>query len=130
MVLCRRRAAELFEAKAAELEEHVKANVRERFSQILGDTLPEDRVLAEIASLLLKYGIEEEISRLKGHLEAFRRIMEGDEAVGKKLDFMCQEIQREVNTIGSKSTMLEVNHMVVDAKDAVEKIREQLRNVE
>ena len=56
--------------------------------------------------------------------------MEQEEPVGKKLDFLCQELNREINTIGSKSTIYEINSSVVNAKDALEKIREQLRNVE
>ena len=67
--------------------------------------------------------------RLKSHLEAFHAALESDEPVGKKLDFICQELNREINTIGSKSMMVEVDRAVVTLKDALENIREQVRNV-
>jgi uncharacterized protein (TIGR00255 family) len=78
----------------------------------------------------VKFDISEEIVRIRGHLESFRREVDAGGAIGKKLDFICQELTREVNTIGSKSTIIEVNRAVIDIKDALEKIREQLRNVE
>ena len=105
-------------------------NVRTRFESVLGNRIDEDRVLAETAALLVKFSIDEEISRLTGHLTAFRETAEQRVPVGKKLDFICQELNREINTVGSKSTVYEINCRVVDGKDALEKIREQLRNVE
>ena len=80
--------------------------------------------------LLVKFSIDEELSRLTGHLEAFRSMASQKDPVGKKLDFLCQELNREINTVGSKSTIYEINSRVVEAKNALEKIREQLRNVE
>ena len=79
---------------------------------------------------MMKYSIGEETSRIRSHLEQFRIIMNGENAVGKRLDFICQELNREINTIGSKSNIVQINQSVVGAKDALEKIREQLRNVE
>jgi uncharacterized protein (TIGR00255 family) len=67
---------------------------------------------------------------MHSHLEQLKGFMESDEPAGKKMDFVCQELNREINTIGSKSTMVEINRAVVTVKDALEKIREQLRNVE
>jgi uncharacterized protein (TIGR00255 family) len=87
-------------------------------------------VLAETASLLLKYTISEEISRLNSHLSEFKAEAERNQKPGKKLDFLCQEINREINTIGSKSTIIEVSAEVVKMKEALENIREQLRNIE
>jgi uncharacterized protein (TIGR00255 family) len=78
----------------------------------------------------MKYTISEELSRLGAHLEEFRAETERNPSPGKKLDFLCQEINREVNTIGSKTAVLEVSRAVVEMKDALENIREQLRNVE
>ena len=112
------------------LEERITEGIRERFHQVLGNKIDEDRVLAETAVLLVKYSINEELSRLSGHLSVFREIAEKPGLVGKKLDFLCQELNREINTIGSKSMIMEINQRVVDAKDALENIREQLRNVE
>ena len=125
-----RSAAELFESRSHDLERLIRDNLVKRFEQVLGDRVDEDRVLAETAVLLVKFSIDEEITRLFGHLDAFSSVAESSGGVGKKLDFLCQELNREINTVGSKSTLYEINHRVVDAKDALEKIREQLRNVE
>ncbi|MDR2633696.1 MAG: DUF1732 domain-containing protein [Treponema sp.] len=88
------------------------------------------RILAETAVLLMKYTISEELARLSAHLAEFRAEAERNPSPGKKLDFLCQEINREVNTIGSKTPILEVSRSVVVMKDALENMREQLRNVE
>jgi uncharacterized protein (TIGR00255 family) len=112
------------------LETSIKENLRSRFAEILGDIVDENRILAETAVLLMKYTISEEISRLASHLAEFRVEIERNPSPGKKLDFLCQEINREINTIGSKTTILEVSRTVVDMKNALENIREQLRNVE
>ncbi len=113
-----------------QLEDSIKENLRARFREVLGDGIDENRILAETAVLLMKYTIGEEIARLGAHIDAFRAEVASDPAPGKKLDFLCQERNREVNTIGSKSPILEVNAAVVAMKDALENIREQLRNVE
>ncbi|MDC7126516.1 MAG: YicC family protein [Spirochaetales bacterium] len=123
-------AVDLFEEKASEMEENIKTNIKTRFNEVLGDEVAEQRILAETAVLLVKYSINEEIVRLKGHLDSFKTSALSGDAVGKKLDFICQEINREINTIGSKSVIIEINQKVVDVKDSLENIREQLRNVE
>ncbi|MCD6396988.1 MAG: YicC family protein [Spirochaetaceae bacterium] len=112
------------------LEELIKNNIKERFRQLLEEKIDENRVLTETALLLMKYGIGEELARLANHIEQFCNTLHRDVPVAKKLDFLCQEMNREINTIGSKSTILEISQAVIEAKDAVEKIREQLRNVE
>lgn len=121
---------DIFKSSSAQLEESIKSTLRERFDQVMGNRIDEDRVLAETAVLLIKFSIEEEIVRLGGHMSAMRNIIEEQGPIGKKLDFLCQELNREINTVGSKSTVYALNSNVVDAKDAIEKIREQLRNVE
>jgi uncharacterized protein (TIGR00255 family) len=113
-----------------ELEASIKETLRERFAELLGDQIDENRILAETAVLLMKYTISEEVSRLSSHLKEFKSEMERNPSPGKKLDFLSQEINREVNTIGSKTPVLEVCRVVVDMKSALENIREQLRNVE
>ena len=123
-------ALELFEQKAEEMEANIRTNIKTRFDEVLGNQVDEQRMLSETAVLLVKYSINEEITRLKGHLDSFLEAVTSGDAVGKKLDFICQEINREVNTIGSKSFVMEVNHKVVEVKDKLENIREQLRNVE
>jgi len=113
-----------------EIENSIKENIKARFKEISGDTIDENRVLAETAVLLMKYTISEEVSRLSSHLAEFRAETAKNERPGKKLDFLCQEINREINTIGSKSAILEVSRAVVEMKESLENVREQLRNVE
>ena len=96
----------------------------------MGEALDEGRVLSEIATALMKYTINEELARLAAHIASFTRIMDEEASPGKKLDFLCQEMNREVNTVGSKSMLLVVSQTVVELKDAIENLREQLRNIE
>jgi uncharacterized protein (TIGR00255 family) len=118
------------EALSPRLEEKIKVDLRSRFEELLGSGMDESRVLAETAVILMKYDVHEEIIRARSHLKSFRETLEEGGAVGKKLDFICQELNREFNTIGAKNLLLEVDGSVVVLKDTVEKIREQLRNVE
>jgi uncharacterized protein (TIGR00255 family) len=120
----------LIETKVPEMEALIKENLRARFAEVLGNTIDENRILAETAVLLMKYTISEELSRLSSHLGEFRFEMEHNPTPGKKLDFLCQEINREINTISSKTPILEVSRAVVNMKSALENVREQLRNVE
>jgi len=112
------------------IENTLKENIKSRFEELLGNKIDENRILAETASQLLKYTISEEISRLNSHLMEFRKEAENNKSPGKKLDFLCQELNREINTIGSKSAVIEVTAEVVRMKEALENIREQLRNIE
>jgi len=112
------------------IENILKENIKTRFEELLGNKIDENRILAETASQLLKYTISEEISRLKSHLMEFRKEAENNKRPGKKLDFLCQELNREINTIGSKSPVIEVSGEVVKMKESLENIREQLRNIE
>ncbi len=115
---------------APQMEAGLRETVRSRFAQVLGDEIDVSRVYAETAMLLVKYSINEELSRMQAHLDSFREALQVGGAVGKRLDFLCQEINREVNTIGSKSFVLDISRQVVEMKDALENVREQLRNVE
>jgi uncharacterized protein (TIGR00255 family) len=112
------------------LEDTIKENLRCRFAELLGDKIDENRILAETAVLLMKYTISEEISRLGAHLAEFRAEVARNPSPGKKLDFLSQEMNREVNTIGSKTPNQEVSRAVVEMKELLENIREQLRNIE
>ena len=120
------------EKHAGNLETNMKEHIMTRYRAILSEEIDENRMLSETALLLMKYGIGEEISRLQGHWVEFSRVLSAgtDGPVGKRLDFLCQEMNREINTIGSKSTIIEINQAVVRMKEALENIREQLRNVE
>jgi uncharacterized protein (TIGR00255 family) len=115
---------------AGEIEEGVRRNLTDRFREVVGDAVEEGRMLAEVAVQLTRFSINEEIVRLAAHLDSFRSAMSASGSLGKKLDFLCQEMHREINTIGSKSTVLAISEQVVEAKDALENVREQLRNLE
>lgn len=117
-------------SKADQLEALLSQHLRDRFREIAENAVDESRIAAETAVLLIKYSIGEEIERFGGHLDNFRTVLAENSGTSKKLDFICQELNREINTIASKSFLLEVNQAVVDVKDGIEKIREQLRNVE
>ena len=112
------------------MEESIKENIKTRFVECLGNQIDENRILAETAVLLVKYTVSEELSRLAAHLGEFRAEARRNPRPGKKLDFLCQELNREINTIGSKSAIFEVSAEVVAMKEALENIREQLKNVE
>ena len=112
------------------LEASIKENLQLRFAEFFGDKIDNDRILTETAVLLMRYGISEELSRLSSHLLEFRAEIDRNESPGKKLDFLSQEINREINTIGSKTPIIEVSRAVIEMKNALENIREQLRNVE
>lgn len=86
--------------------------------------------MTETAAMLVKYTINEEIVRLLSHLKAMKDEINSNPVPGKKLDFICQEINREINTIGSKNQFTEVGTMVITAKDSIENIREQSKNIE
>jgi uncharacterized protein (TIGR00255 family) len=119
------------DAHADELEALLKSQLEQRFEEMLGDKgWDESRILQEIGVLLVRYSIHEEIKRLGAHLKEYFSLLESDEPVGKRLDFLCQEMNREINTIGSKSQIVALNMEVVRMKDGLENIREQVRNIE
>lgn len=115
--------------RSATMETVFRENLQRKFHDLAAEA-DENRILAETALLLVRYGINEELVRLESHEKAFRELLNDKAPVGKKLDFLCQELGREINTIGSKTTFAEVQQRVVAMKDALENIREQLRNVE
>lgn len=108
-----------------------RTRLRERLRELLeGTSLTEERFLAEVALFADKAAIDEELVRLRSHLRQFARAMEAGEPVGRKLDFLLQEMNREVNTIGAKANSIEIANAVVDIKTMLEKIREQIQNIE
>ncbi len=122
-------AFERVKESTREIESLLKKQLSARMEEMCGSGYDQGRFLQEVAVLLVRYGINEEVSRLNAHIEAFA-LLSRETAPAKKLDFLCQEMNREVNTIGSKNTLIPVAHAVVEMKDALENIREQLRNVE
>lgn len=113
-----------------EMEGRFKEIITSRFKELLNDMADENRIMTEVAAMMVKYTINEEIVRLHSHLAALRKEIEENPLPGKKIDFICQEANREINTIGSKNQFAEVGAMVITAKDALENIREQAKNVE
>jgi uncharacterized protein (TIGR00255 family) len=108
-----------------------KDKLHERISEILeSEDVDEGRLEQEVAFLVDRADITEEIVRFRSHLERFGEIITKGGEVGKKLDFLMQELNREINTIGSKAKSLEVNRIVVDVKSELEKVREQVQNIE
>ena len=116
------------------LEEYAE-RLRKKLDKILSradtDTeIDEGRLAQEVAYLAEKSDIAEEVARLRSHIEQFRSIIAEDAPVGKRLDFLTQELNREANTIGSKTQILEVKEAALTMKAEIEKIREQVQNVE
>ncbi len=101
-----------------------------KFLQDFDAEANEQRILTEAAIYADKAAIDEELVRLNSHFATFREIVERGEAVGRKLDFLLQEMNREINTIGSKAGNTDIAHLVVDVKALLEKIREQVQNIE
>lgn len=103
----------------------------ERMKELLGDaSVDEQRLLTEAAIYADKVAVDEETVRLRSHIEQLRDFFNSDSAIGRKMDFLVQEINREANTIGSKCNDVEIARKVVDIKAEVEKIREQIQNIE
>ncbi len=112
------------------LEEYSQ-KLRKRLEELLGEyELEEQRLYQEIAIYADKIAIDEELVRLDTHVKNMLEYMNSEEAVGRKLDFFIQELNREINTIGSKSVNAEIAKIVVEAKGEIEKLREQIQNIE
>lgn len=108
-----------------------KVRLYAKLNEVLeGKNIDEARVLTEVALFADKIAVDEETVRLRSHLHQFSVLMEGTQPIGKKLDFLVQEMNREVNTIGSKCQDVRVTRLVVEMKSEIEKIREQIQNVE
>lgn len=111
--------------------EAYRKKLYDRLADILGSTdIDEKRILEEAAIYADRTAVDEETVRLRSHIGQFREIVAAGGPVGRKLDFLVQEINREINTIGSKASDLEITGYVVDLKSEVEKIREQIQNIE
>ena len=124
------KCAAFFKEWQPKMEEKFKEQITNRFTELLGDNVDQNRIMTEVAAMMVKYTINEEIIRLHSHLSAMRKEFEENPVPGKRIDFICQEANREINTIGSKNQFTEVGEMVINAKDALENIREQSKNVE
>ena len=123
--------ADSMASHAAEAPAKRRDALLERLRNLQLELDPEDeRVLKELALFADRADITEELTRLRSHLEQFSGFMRAAEPVGRKMDFLCQEILREFNTIGSKAADRELTKCVIEGKNAVEQIREQVQNIE
>ena len=112
------------------VEEYI-VKLEERIKELLKtDVVDQNRLAQEVVIYSDKCSVEEEITRLNSHISQFLNLLNSNEAVGKKLDFLIQEMNRETNTIGSKANNLEITNYVVDIKTEIENIREQIQNIE
>ena len=110
-----------------------RTRLEERLRQVLSDnrvTVDENRILTECAIFADRVAVDEELVRLESHFGAFTDFLNATEPVGRKLDFLLQEMNRETNTIGSKCSDSDIAKIVVELKSELEKIREQIQNVE
>ncbi len=119
------------EARSEKLVEEHETKLRNRIIQLLGDThVDEQRLLTEVAIMADKVAIDEEITRLNSHCAALAEMFESGESNGKKMDFIIQEMNREVNTISSKIGDIDITKKIIELKNCIEKIREQIQNIE
>ncbi len=119
------------EKRSPETLQNYRARLEQKMREVLEDThIDEQRILTEAAIFADKIAVDEETVRLRSHIEQLKNMLNGDEPVGRKLDFVVQEMNRESNTIGSKAQDLEIAHTVVEIKAEIEKIREQIQNIE
>ena len=121
----------LVEQVTPETVEAYRERLRAKIEELLQDNrFDEQRVLTEVAIFADKVAVDEETVRLRSHFQQLQKLVDSDGPVGRKIDFLVQEMNREANTIGSKSVNSKIAYLVVDIKALIEKIREQVQNVE
>jgi uncharacterized protein (TIGR00255 family) len=125
-----RQAHKSLEKAAGAVAPRLKARLEKRLSELLGVTVDPTRLVQEVALLADRSDVTEELVRLSSHLAALDDLVRSSEPVAKRFDFVLQEVNRELNTIGSKASDIDVTNLVVDGKSEVEKLREQIQNVE
>jgi uncharacterized protein (TIGR00255 family) len=119
------------EEKAPETVAAYRQRLEQKMAEVLGTAgIDENRILAEAAVFADHIAIDEETVRLRSHMSQLRTMIQGSSPTGRKIDFLIQEFNREANTIGSKCQNSEIAHVVVDLKSEIEKIREQIQNIE
>lgn len=121
------------EEKAPNVAKEFHNKIKERVAELIKDyevNLDEDKIIHEVALFADRTNITEEIVRLKSHIKQFKSTLELDKPVGRKLDFIIQEFNREVNTIASKANDFSITQITIEMKSEIEKIREQVQNIE
>lgn len=122
---------EKIEEQAPQRIEESRIKLHNRIEELLGnDQFDKERLELEVAILIDKLDVQEEFVRLRSHLKFFREAVQGSLPGGRKLNFLTQEMNREINTIGSKANNAEIQHLVVNMKEILEQIREQVQNIE
>ncbi|MCS1351402.1 YicC/YloC family endoribonuclease [Mechercharimyces sp. CAU 1602] len=117
--------------RTPKVEKEYRNRIEKRLAEELGDyELDRSRLVTEVALLVERADISEELTRLRSHVDQFAKQMNAGSPVGRRLDFLVQEMNREVNTIGSKANDAELGELVVEAKSILEKMREQVQNIE
>ncbi len=125
------KAVEFIEARSPETVREYRERLEGKIRELLGDTtVDEQRLITETAIFADKVAVAEETVRLRSHIASVRELFEAGGTIGRRLDFIVQEMNRETNTIGSKCQDLEITKTVVDIKAEIEKIREQIQNIE
>ena len=122
---------ELVEKSSKKLLEEYKIKLRNRINELnANDIVDENRIGIEIVLFADKSSICEEVTRLKSHIASFKNMLKTDGPIGKKIDFLIQEMNRETNTIGSKANSIGITNYVIEMKNEIENIREQVQNIE
>lgn len=123
---------ESLQAMRSKVVQSYRERIRNRINEHLAEyaQIEDGRIIQEVAVLAEKGDITEELTRLSSHISQMRKVIDKAGSVGRKLDFICQEMHREANTIGSKSTAAEINEIDVLLKTEIEKIKEQVQNIE
>jgi uncharacterized protein (TIGR00255 family) len=121
--------------KVRSLSSGTLKDIKDKFSEKMkllleGGDISDDRILQEAAVMAARLDVSEEIARIESHLSQFGEILDESDTIGRKLDFVLQELNREVNTIASKSSRYEVSSLTVEMKTEIEKIREQVQNIQ
>ncbi|WP_027408191.1 YicC/YloC family endoribonuclease [Anoxybacteroides tepidamans] len=125
-----RQCVQMVEQLAPEVAEQYRERLMRRIKEFVQGEVEETRLLTEVAIFAEKADINEELKRIRSHIEQFVRTLQHTEPIGRKLDFLVQELNREVNTIGSKANDSRIALQVVEMKSALEKVKEQVQNVE
>lgn len=118
------------EARAPGIIEDYRNRLKTEIEKLIAGKVDEARILQEAAIFAERTDVSEELSRLKSHIDMFRKYLKFNEPIGKRLDFLCQELGRETNTVGSKSNDIQITQTVIEMKGELEKVREQVQNIE
>lgn len=122
---------DILEKRSPSVVEEYRQKLTAKVNELLGDTKLDESILAtEIIVFADKICVDEETVRLKSHIQSMKKALDEKESVGRKLDFIAQEMNREANTILSKASDLDMSNVAIELKTGIEKIREQIQNIE